>query len=117
MTPAELNHLRRLIGWVRCEIGQSPDEMIATMNEVARLLGNLPLEEAERARLVEAHANSVNVPKYVRSAVKALEKIVSEADKPQSSGMAMVEVPQGFTAYQGKLYGPSIEVSNKGPQF
>jgi len=78
LTPAEVNHLRRLLGWVRCEVGQSPDEMIKTVREIAGSIQDVGDEG--KARLVEAHQKSESVPKYVRSAVKALEKLLVKQD-------------------------------------
>ncbi|VFT56089.1 Uncharacterised protein [Pseudomonas aeruginosa] len=33
LTRAEMNHLRRLIGWVRCEVGAEPEEIVTTAKE------------------------------------------------------------------------------------
>ena len=52
MKRSDLNHLRRLVAWARCEIGQPPDEHVATVHHLA-----------ERS-----------APKYVRDAVKALDR-------------------------------------------
>ncbi|RZZ81437.1 hypothetical protein [Pseudoxanthomonas winnipegensis] len=74
LTQAEANHLRRLLGWVRCEVGQTPDEIVSTMQQLAP---KLPEPNADaKARLVEHHAQAAAVPKYVRAAVKALEKLL-----------------------------------------
>ena len=35
MKRSDLNHLRRLVAWARCEIGQSPDELVTTMRNLA----------------------------------------------------------------------------------
>lgn len=70
---SEINHLRRLLGWVACEIGQSPEELIETMKKIAPSISHDVSEEA-KARLVDAHQKASNVPKYVRAAVKALRK-------------------------------------------
>lgn len=74
MTRAEMNHLRMLLGWVRCEIGQSPEEFEQTLRHVAGLIPG-PVTDAAKQRLVEHHDKARSVPKYVRSAVKALEKV------------------------------------------
>ena len=34
MKQSDINHLRRLLGWVRTEIGQDPDELVQTMTGV-----------------------------------------------------------------------------------
>ena len=74
MKRADMDHLRRLLGWVRCEIGQEPDAMVETVRAVAEKLGHPPIDDAARQRLVEAHDRARAVPKYVRAAVTALEK-------------------------------------------
>lgn len=72
LTQAQVNHLRRLLGWVRCEVGQTPDEIVETMRGP-----NMPEPSPEgKARLLECHAKAAAVPKYVRAAVKALEKLL-----------------------------------------
>ena len=76
LTTAELNHLRRLLGWVRCEIGQPPDEMLEMVKNVVVPLG--PFRYAEKTRLVAAYTKSQSIPKYVRAAVKSLERAVLE---------------------------------------
>jgi hypothetical protein len=73
LTDAEVNHLRKLLGWVRCEIGQSPEEMVQTVSNIAPAIGP-DLSEEAKARLVAAHNKAASVPKYIRAAVKALEK-------------------------------------------
>ena len=36
MKRIDLNHLRRLVAWVKCEIGQPPpDELVTTMRNLA----------------------------------------------------------------------------------
>lgn len=75
---SEVNHLRRLLAWVDCEIGQSPDEYVATAKNVVEKIGDVS-DEAKQ-RIMEGHAKSANVPKYVRDAVKALRKTVKRYD-------------------------------------
>jgi hypothetical protein len=89
LSEAHVNHLRRLLGWVRCDIGQSPDEYVDTMRRIAPYVG-LPDEGAQQ-RLMDGYNKSRAVPQYVRAAVKSLEQIVREpslpapirADRPQ----------------------------------
>lgn len=77
MKQSDLNHLRRLVGWVRCEIGQSPSELVETCREIAAL-GIEPESDAAKQRLVEAHDRARAVPQYIRAAVKAMEKMLNE---------------------------------------
>lgn len=77
LTDTEANHLRRLLGWIACEIGQSPDEMLETMRNIAPDVGPDVGDEA-KARIVQSLEKSANVPKYVRAAVKALNKSLAQ---------------------------------------
>lgn len=76
LTPAEINHLRRLIGWADCEVGQEPNEMVETVRKIAPAIHDA--SEEGKARLVEAHQKASNVPKYVRAAIKALRKTLEQ---------------------------------------
>lgn len=75
---SDVNHLRRLLGYVRCEIWQSPEEMVDMMKNIGPKLG--PVSDDGKARLVESYKKAANVPKYVRAAVKALEKAIKDAE-------------------------------------
>lgn len=91
LTRAQTNHLRRLLGWVRTEVGQTPEEMVETLKG----LGPLPEPSAEaRSRLVESYKRAEAVPKYVRAAVKALEKLLVK----QEGAIVDVEAAPGFDA-------------------
>ncbi len=77
MKKSDINHLRRLLGWVRTEIGQAPDELVETM----RVLGTKlqpELSDAAKQRLVESHDRARSVPKYVREAERALSKMLDD---------------------------------------
>ena len=76
LTKAEVNHLRRLIGYVRCEILQSPDELVATVQSIMPAIGEI--NEEGKQRLVESYEKAIAVPKYVRDAIRSLEKVVIE---------------------------------------
>ena len=76
LTKAEVNHLRRLIGYVRCELLQSPDELVATVQQIYPAIGEIS-EEGKR-RLVDSYEKAIAVPKYVRDAIKSLEKVIIE---------------------------------------
>jgi hypothetical protein len=75
LNEAEINHLRKLIGWVACEAGQTPDELIETVRKIAPAIGPNVSEEG-KARLVQAAQKADSVPKYVRAAIKALRKAI-----------------------------------------
>lgn len=76
MKQSDLNHLRRLLGWVRCEIGQGPEEFVATVRNIAEKLGHPQLDAEQERTLVQDHDRARAVPKYVRAAVRALERTV-----------------------------------------
>ncbi|HHH9219766.1 TPA: hypothetical protein ACP303_004227 [Pseudomonas aeruginosa] len=76
LTRAEMNHLRRLIGWVRCEVGAEP-EKIATAAKEALVHFQCVTEDGKQ-RLLEHYQKSVAIPNYIRAALKALEKVCQE---------------------------------------
>lgn len=77
LNKAQVNHLRRLLGWMRCEVGQSPEEMVTMMRGLLPRLG--PISDDGKQRLVESHQAAARVPKYIRAAIKALEPVVEES--------------------------------------
>ena len=60
MKRSDLNHLRRLVAWVSCEIGQSPDELVATMRNLAER--GVTTDDAGKARMVQAYDAARSVP-------------------------------------------------------
>ncbi|WP_275628787.1 hypothetical protein [Pseudomonas sp. 273] len=76
LSRSEMNHLRRLIAWVRCEVGAQPEEIITTVHELAPQLGDI--SEDAKQRLAKWHQRAEAVPQYVRAAIKALEKVAQE---------------------------------------
>lgn len=79
MKQSQVNHLRRLLGWVKCEVGQTPDEMVSMLKDMASK-GLAVEDEAAQRRLVEAHDKARGIPKYVREAIKALEPLTRPGD-------------------------------------
>lgn len=75
LSNAAANHLRRLVAWVRCDVGQSPEELVNTIKEIAPAIGEIS-EEAKQL-LVLAHREATAVPQYVRAAIRALEKSIA----------------------------------------
>ena len=75
---AQVNHLRRLLGWMRCEVWQSPEEFVETLRSIAPAVGTP--DAAAKQRLAESYEKAASVPKYVRAAIKALEPVVREAE-------------------------------------
>lgn len=78
MKRSDLNHLRRLLGWIRCDIGQSPAELQQTMINVADGLGHPEISQEAKARMVENYRRAEAIPLYVRAAVRALEKALAK---------------------------------------
>ncbi len=76
LTRAEMNHLRRLIGWVRCEVGAEPEEIVTAAKETLDHFQGV--SEDGKHRLLEHYQKSAAVPKYIRAALKALEKVCLE---------------------------------------
>ncbi len=75
MTDAEVNHLRRLLAWMRCEWMLDPDMQRGYMSGAALCVqhGHSTPEEAG-AVLAEAAQKIDACPAYVRQAVKMLTK-------------------------------------------
>ncbi len=88
MKKSDMNHLRRLLGWIRCDIGQAPAELQQTMIDVAAGLGHPEISEEAKARMVETYRRAEAVPLYVRAAVKALEKVLASAGREGGAGKA-----------------------------
>lgn len=82
LTQAETNHLRRLLGWVRTEVGQTPDEIVQTVAGLADkgAVTADGLDASAKARLVEHHQSAAAVPKYIRAAVKSLERLLQRQE-------------------------------------
>lgn len=76
LSSAEINHLRRLVAWIGCEIGESPEEMIETAKAIAPGVGEV--SDEGKQRLQASLEKSANVPKYVRQAIKVLRKAVEQ---------------------------------------
>lgn len=95
MNRAQTNHLRKLLAWVRCEIGQAPEELVETVRDIAAKWDGPISPDAER-RLVEAHDKARSVPKYVRDAIKALEPLTKPGEVVPSGSTAMRAGPTKY---------------------
>jgi hypothetical protein len=78
MTEAEVNHLRRVLAWLRREMGQEPAEMVAMVNDMAAKLGPLEDPEGARMRLQSGYDHAASYPAYVRQGVKMLTKALRQ---------------------------------------
>lgn len=81
MTESEVNHLRRVLAWMRCEMGQEPDEMVAMGNAIIAKVG--PLEDPDGAamRLQAGYEHSARTPAYIRHGVKMLTKALRDHER------------------------------------
>ena len=79
---SEINHLRRLLGWVRCEIPPEPGEVVSIVKSIAPAIDS----EDAKQKMVEWHREAQSVPKYVRAALKALAPLVREAEGETVTG-------------------------------
>lgn len=77
LSTAEVNHLRRLVAWIDCEIGPSPEEIIATARGITPSVGEV--DDEAKQRMTASLEKAAAVPKYVRQAVKALRKATAQA--------------------------------------
>ena len=81
LTDAEVNHLRRLLAWIRLE-HQLGEEMMAGFLEGAQMAVAADPALRERAQEVvdERIQKIASVPAYIRHAVKMLTKAVRDHD-------------------------------------
>ncbi|MFY2035819.1 hypothetical protein ACOTDT_19145 [Achromobacter xylosoxidans] len=115
MKPSDFNHLRRLLGWVRCDIGQDPAGQQQTMIDIAAKLGPAAIDADAKARLVEGYRRAKAVPVYVRDAVKALEKALAaggrepgaEKARPAAETRAIVDFTPGAGGGRGPAVAPA----------
>lgn len=80
LTDADVNHLRRLLGWLRCEYNLSEEGqrgMLTGLNMA--VAAGAPVERAQ-AVLDDEVKRIRHVPAYIRQAVKMLTKAVREHD-------------------------------------
>lgn len=82
MTDAEVNHLRRLLAWMRCEWMLDEDMQRGALGAIKYMSesGHITHEQATAA--VAERAERINrCPAYVRQAVKMLTKALREHEK------------------------------------
>lgn len=82
MTEAQVNHLRRLLAWMRCEWMLDEDMQRGYLSGAATCV-ELGIASQERASAIVAEkAAQINqCPAYVRQAVKMLTKALREHEK------------------------------------
>ena len=86
MTEAEVNHLRRLLAWMRCEWMLDPDMQRGMLSAVEHLGAAGAITHDEATAAIAERAQKINVcPAYVRQAVKMLTQAIREHE--QRSGL------------------------------
>ena len=74
LNKANENHLRRLLGWLECELGVNSDQIIAIAQNMAdKTSGDIELQSLIKPELERAFNKSQNTPKYIRQAIKQLK--------------------------------------------
>src|SRR4051812_5789038 len=87
LSKSDVNHLRRLLAWVRCEIPPSTEEVVKIVHSIAPAIES----EASKDKMVEWHREASSVPKYLRAALKALAPLVKEAEGEIVNADAVVD--------------------------
>ncbi len=97
LSKAEVNHLRLLLGWMRCSEGvfQSPEEIKATWRDLNDHGVTPSANNETRARLMEHYNLSADVPKYIRHALKMLTASLREHEAKMTNGpiVRVTELP------------------------
>ena len=92
MKHSQVNHLRRLLAWVRCELtGQTPEEVMETIREISPAFPN-PTDHQKQV-LLKMHDDAKHVPQYVRDAMKALEPLVRDSGTVVDGEIAQRKLP------------------------
>ena len=103
LTPSQVNHLRRLLGWVRCEAGQEPEALVRTVKTILPALVEQPSAEAQK-RLVVAHDAAMKVPRYVWAGIKALSRVTGEhldlEDEEDAKSLSDEEVSRFWSVFK-----------------
>lgn len=80
LTEAEVNHLRRLLGWLTCEYNLSEaGQKGIFIGLSAAVAGGVPVKRAQ-AILDDEAARIRHVPAYIRHAIKMLTKAIRDHD-------------------------------------
>lgn len=82
MTDAQVNHLRRLLAWMRCEYMLDEDMQRGYLQGLQMCAAHGLADDERASELLAEKAERINrVPLYVRQAVKMLTKALREHDK------------------------------------
>ena len=82
MTDAEVNHLRRLLAWMRCEYTLDPDMQRGYLSGAAEMVRLGLTSESKAGEIVQQKADDINrCPAYIRQAVKMLTKALRDHER------------------------------------
>jgi hypothetical protein len=92
LSQSDINHLRRLLGWLRVEYYLDTDFMRGATEATKALLdaGKITAERAEEQHQWLAKKRDA-LPKYLHASVKALQKTIKQIDG-EVSDISVVEV-------------------------
>jgi len=81
-TDAQVNHLRRLLAWVRCEYMLDEDMQRGYLQAAASCVAHGFNTPEQAGDILQERADKINhVPAYVRQAVKMLTKAIRDHEK------------------------------------
>lgn len=82
MSESEVNHLRRLLAWLRCEYMLDPDMQRGYIKGLSLCVKHGMATSEKAGELIQEKANEINLcPAYVRQAVKMLTKALRDHEK------------------------------------
>lgn len=81
MKQSDLNHLRRVLAWLSCEMGQEPAAMVEMTAAIVAKIGPITDPEGARIRLQEGYDKAASYPVYLRQGVKMLTKALRDHEK------------------------------------
>ena len=96
MTDAQVNHLRRLLAWIRVEYMLDPDAQRGYVSGASWCVASGHSTPEEAGAVIQQAAEKINhVPAYVRQGVKMLtkalrdhERVAGIVDEPAAAAMA-----------------------------
>ncbi len=109
MTDAEVNHLRRLLAWMRCEWTLDDDMQRGYLLGAAQCVAHGHATPEQAGAVVAEKAAQINrCPAYVRQAVKMLTKALRDHERKSGIYEAhgttpiseLVELPDGTVAHK-----------------
>lgn len=101
MTEAEVNHLRRLLAWMRCQWTLDPDMQRGCVRGAVLMVAH-GYTSPERAgdMLAERAAQINRCPAYVRQAVKMLTKALRDHERKAGIVESAAFTPQAGKGYE-----------------